>query len=334
MKFFPMFLRMAGRRAVVVGGGEQAAQKVRLLLKTEVAIDLVARDPEPELQDLAESGRISIHRDVSAEIFRDTALVFIGSGCPGADAAWHGIAKDTGALVNVVDQPHLCDATTPSIVDRDPVVVAIGTEGTAPVLGRIIKTRIEESLEPRLGDLAALAGRLRDAVAFRVARPKRRAFWRWVFSGTPRQIHARGGQAHAAQTIKAAIAAGGAPETQTEGLISVIGAGLGDADLLTLRAVQRLQEADAIFVEPGVSPDVLELARRDAERIMLATSDLDRSGSRTFGIIRAARYARAVWLTRGDAQSHRALADRACTDPNLELVPGVPSTPAELALSA
>ncbi|MEM9060958.1 MAG: NAD(P)-dependent oxidoreductase [Pseudomonadota bacterium] len=329
MKFFPMFLRMAGRRAVVVGGGEQAAQKVRLLLKTEAEIDVVARDLEPELRDLAERDRISVHTDASAEVFRDTSLVFIGSGCPGADAAWHGLAKTAGALVNVVDQPDLCDATTPSIVDRDPVVVAIGTEGTAPVLGRIVKTRVEELLEPRLGDLAALAGRLRDAVAFRVARPKRRVFWRWVFAGAPRQIHARGAEAHAAQAIKTAIERGGAPETSVDGLISIVGAGSGDPDLLTLRAVQRLQEADIIYIDPEVSSGLLELARRDAERVQLSATDLERAGERTIGVIRAGSHGRAVWLTRKPAETYRDLATDA-----VEIVPGVHDAQQELALSA
>ena len=101
---------------------------------------------------------------------------------PGSDAALHALAKEGGAVVNVVDQPDLCDAITPSIVDRDPVVVAIGTEGTAPVLARQIKTRMEELLEPRLGDLAALAGRLRDRAAMRLGPRQRRDLWRWVFN--------------------------------------------------------------------------------------------------------------------------------------------------------
>ena len=159
MKTFPMFLQMAGRRVVIVGGGEQAAQKTRLILKTEAAVEIWAPTLDPELSGLADTGRIT-HRTgpITQDSFSDTALVFIASGCPGIDMALHAVAKAGGATVNVVDQPRLCDAITPSIVDRDPVVVAIGTEGTAPVLARQIKTKLEEALEPRLGRSCGLCG--------------------------------------------------------------------------------------------------------------------------------------------------------------------------------
>ncbi len=203
---------------------------------------------------------------MTPETFADTALVFIASGCPGADASLHAIATAAGALVNVVDQPHLCDALTPSIVNRDPVVVAIGTEGTAPVLARQIKTQIEQMLDPRLGTFAALAGRLRGAVAARIPREDRRAFWAWAFQGAPFAAHKRGAEREAASLLKAAIADGG-PAHGPSGRITLVGAGPGARDLLTLRAVERLQEADVIFYDRLVDPDMLELARRDAERV-------------------------------------------------------------------
>ena len=105
--------------------------------------------------------------------------------------------SEAGAVLNVVDQPHLCDAITPSIVDRDPVVVAIGTEGTAPVLARQIKTKLEETLEPRLGDLAAFAGRMRMAAAARLAPRARRDLWRWVFNDSPRRMFTSGSEREA-----------------------------------------------------------------------------------------------------------------------------------------
>lgn len=268
MKFFPMFLKMAGRRVVIAGGGEQAAQKARLVLKTEAALTLLAPELEDELQALVDEGRAHHHPGpITAAEFADTALVFIATGCPGLDTSLHAIAKDAGAVVNVVDQPDLCDATTPSIVDRDPVVVAIGTEGTAPVLARRLKTDLETMLDPRLGSFAALAGRLRDAVARRVPQNKRRDFWRWTFKDAPWEAHKRGSERQAADLLKQAIANGGAPTSSDLGQISLVGAGPGARDLLTLRAVERLQEADIIFYDRLVDPDVLELARRDAERV-------------------------------------------------------------------
>ena len=268
MQSFPMFLRMKGRTVVIVGGGETAAQKARLMLKTEARLLLVAPTLDAELAALVAAGRAAHHAGpVGAEAFADRALVFVATGCAGADAAIHAVAKAAGAVVNVVDRPDLCDATTPSLVDRDPVVVAIGTEGTAPVLARQVKTRIEMLLSPRLGGFAALAGRMRDAVAERLPQEGRRAFWAWAFSGAPMQAHVAGDETGAATMLKDAIAARALPEGAGAGHIALVGAGPGARDLMTLRAVERLQEADVIFYDRLVDPDVLELARRDAERV-------------------------------------------------------------------
>ncbi|MEM8729691.1 MAG: siroheme synthase CysG [Pseudomonadota bacterium] len=269
MKTFPMFLRMENRRVVIVGGGEQAAQKCRLMLKTEAQIVVAWPELDPELEGLAATGRITWHRgSITQGTFDTAALVFIATGCPGSAGALHALAEAAKVPVNVVDQPELCSAITPSLVDRDPVVVAIGTEGNAPVLARQIKTSVEQMLEPRLGDFASLAGRLRTAAARSIASsPARRAFWRWAFSGEPRQLHRRGAERAAADALKAALADGGAPDAIGSGRIALIGAGPGAADLITLRAVQRMQEADIIYYDRLVDPEVLELARRDAERV-------------------------------------------------------------------
>ncbi|MEJ6392700.1 siroheme synthase CysG [Gymnodinialimonas sp. 2305UL16-5] len=268
MKSFPMFIRTTGRRVIIVGGGEQAAQKARLILKTDAQILLIWPELEPELQGLVEDGRAEWHRGtVEAALFEGAAMAFVATGCPGSDGAIHALVTAARCPVNVVDRPDLCDITTPSLVDRDPVVVAIGTEGTAPVLARQIKTQVEQMLAPNLGGLAALAGRLRGAVAQGVPRAKRRGFWRWVFDGEPRRDWTRGAERDAAKVLKAAIAAGQAPDQREDGLITLVGAGPGAKDLLTLRAVARLQEADVIFYDRLVDEEVLELARRDAERV-------------------------------------------------------------------
>ncbi len=270
MKSFPMFIRTTGRQVIIAGGGEQAAQKARLMLKTDAEIVLAAPALEDELAALVASGRARQYAGpLEVAVFQGAAMAFIATGCPAWDSALHGLAKAARCPVNVVDRPDLCDLTTPSIVDRDPVVVAIGTEGTAPVLGRDLKTRIEQMLPMNLGGLAELAGRLRASVAAGVPRARRRAFWAWVFKDSPRDAWTRGAERAAAQAIKAAIAAGGAPEAQADGAIALVGAGPGAKDLLTLRAVERLQEADVIFYDRLVDKEVLELARRDAERVFV-----------------------------------------------------------------
>jgi uroporphyrin-III C-methyltransferase/precorrin-2 dehydrogenase/sirohydrochlorin ferrochelatase len=267
MKTFPMFLQMAGRRVVIMGGGEQAAQKARLILKTEATVEIWAPAFDPELSALAASGRMTLQvGPITPVSFSGTALAFIATGCPGADMALHALAKEGGATVNVVDQPQLCDAITPSIVDRDPVVVAIGTEGTAPVLARQIKTKVEEMLEPRLGDLAALAGRLRAGASGRLGPRARRDLWRWVFNDSPRRMFTSGAEREAAKLIKSAIETGEF-DASRGGSVSLVGAGPGAKDLITLRGVQRLQEADVIYYDRLLDPEILELARRDAKRV-------------------------------------------------------------------
>lgn len=333
MKTFPMFLQMSGRRVVIAGGGEQAAQKTRLMLKTQAEIVVLAETLDDELAALVEEGRVRQQADpVTPDVFAGTALTFVATGCPATDRCLHDLAKQGGATVNVVDQPDLCDAITPSIVDRDPVVVAIGTEGTAPVLARQIKTQVEQMLEPRLGDLAALAGRLRTAAAARLAPRARRDLWRWVFGDAPRRTHARGAHRETAQMIKAAIQTGEFG-TSKEGSVALVGAGPGAKDLITLRGVQRLQEADVIYYDRLVDPEVLELARRDAERVLVGKAPGCHSWPQekiTQTVVNAARRGqRVVRLKCGDpgifARSCEEIAGLRAADIPFEIVPGVTS---------
>lgn len=266
MKYFPLFVKLADETVVIAGGGEQAAQKARLLLKTEARIVAAAPTLNPELATMAREGRIDHHADLpDAAALNGARLAFCATGCAGADAAIAALARAAGALVNAVDRPDLCDAITPAVVDRDPVVVAIGTEGAAPVLARRIKTSVERMLDPSVGDFAAFAGGLRGEVSRRLSPRNRRAFWAWVFSGPLETLWRRGDRERVALQIEAALQCG-APAA-TDGAVSLVGAGPGSADLITLRGVQRLQEADVIFYDRLVDPAVLELARRDAERV-------------------------------------------------------------------
>jgi len=263
-----MFLCVADRPVVIVGGGEQATQKCRLMLKTEARIIVAWPQLNMELERLANDGKILWHTGpINNALFDGAALIFIATGCPASAAAIHSLVKPSGAVVNVVDQPSLCTALTPSLVDRDPVVVAIGTEGTAPVLARKIKSQIEIMLEPQIGRLATLSGQLRATVAQSVPVENRRAFWRWVFEDAPRRLFAQGAEHRAIKILNSALVAGRAPKPDGRGNLCLIGAPPGSTDLLTLRALKRLQEADVIFYDSTVDTAALELARRDAERI-------------------------------------------------------------------
>lgn len=311
MRSFPLFLRTDGRRVVIVGGGEQAAQKARLIGRTTAEIELMAPALDAELTAMVAVGRARHRQAVLDPAAFDGALfAMIGTGCAGADAAAAAVARAKGLLVNVVDRPELCDVTTPALVDRDPLVIAIGTEGAAPVLARQVKSRLEAILEPRLGAFTALAGALRERVAREVPRPARRAFWAWAFR-VPRRLFTSGQEEEARAALDAAFAARGAPTDTTGPRVSLLDPGSGAPDLVTLRAVQRLQEADLILYTPAAEP-LLELARRDAERELLGD-----------GAVEAIRHALAEAGT-VVALTPDAAAIAETLGPEAELLPAVP----------
>lgn len=265
LSVFPAFHQVEGRRIVIVGGGEEAAAKVRLVAETHAAIDLFTTSPSLELQaDLnAANGRL-IDRDPTIDDFVGAALVFIGTGDEGTDRRFHAIAKAAGVPVNVVDRPDLCDFHTPAIVNRAPLAVAIGTAGVAPVLSRHVRARIETLLAPAFGDLAGLAEKLRSNVTSSIATVAgRRRFWaRFFRDGVAEKVFA-GRIAEAEAEARRDLAAG----DDHVGHVSLVGAGPGAADLLTLRAQRVLQEADVIVYDRLVPEAVVAQGRRDAERI-------------------------------------------------------------------
>lgn len=275
MKTFPMFLKMEHRHVVIIGGDEQAAQKCRLMLKTDALICVVADQLEPELDGYLRAGRITLHApDQASALFKDAALIFIATGCKGADAAWHSIAKTIAAVVNVVDYPELCDAYTPSIVDRDPVVVAIGTEGAAPVLGRQIRAQIEQMLEPRLGEFTKFCGNMREAVAQRFQSSERLRLWKWVFNA-PRQKFAQGSEREALKMVKHAVQTGELDQNSADLNVHEIVAEARAPDLISLRDFSRLQDADLILYTDPKLATVLEFARRDAARRQISDNPFE-----------------------------------------------------------
>ncbi|MDW3204359.1 MAG: NAD(P)-dependent oxidoreductase [Alphaproteobacteria bacterium] len=279
MKTFPMFIKTTGQRVAIVGNSEAAAAKLRLLLKTDAAIVLFALDLDPDLTRLVSASRVAhLTRWPDAADLSGFRMAFVATRCAGANRTFARLAAEMGALVNVVDDPDASMAYTPSIVDRDPVVIAIGTEGTAPLLGRRIKSRIETLLDIRIGRLAALAGRLRGRVAAQVARRDRRDFWAWVFDGAPGIALATGDEAGARRMIEYALDSNGRVVGEAggdgKGRVTVVATPpSGHPDLISVRAVQHLQEADEILHCTKVESTILEFARRDACRIELGLED-------------------------------------------------------------
>ncbi len=266
-RYFPIFWDTNSGTALVVGGQEDAARKVRLLLGAGARVKVVAPDTNTELDALAAEDRIDIaRRAVTEQDIAGAALVISATANDTVDEFVSTAAQVHGVKVNVVDRPGLSDFTVPSIVDRSPVLVAISTAGAAPVLGRKIRAQIEAVLSPNLGKLAQFAQSLRREVKNKIAdAAKRRSFWEGFFesSAAEQALSSDLESASRSATVLIDKAAAG----KREGRVVMVGAGPGAADLLTLRALRALQQADVIVYDALVGPEVLDLARRDALRL-------------------------------------------------------------------
>lgn len=265
MDQFPLFVTTDGRSILVVGGGEEAARKLRLVARTTAAVDVIAEAPGADLCALCVD-TVTLHRrafttdDVSGRLF-----VVSAAGSP-VDEAVAAAAQAAGVPVNVVDRPDLSTFLMPAIVDRDPVVIAIGSGGAAPVLAKSIRARIESLLPARLGALARFADSFRPAVKGTLPQAARRRFWEWVFAGPVAAAFLGGDEARARSALidrlnRAEAAADG------PGLVQLVGVGPGDPDLLTFKALRAMQEADVVLIDALVSAEILECVRRDALRI-------------------------------------------------------------------
>lgn len=263
-----MFLDMRGRTVLLAGGDEQIAQKSRLLKRTEADLVIMSETLIPELQRLVDEGAARhVAADFDAEAIASSRYIFIATEDDDLDLEVAEHARAAGAVVNMVDKPDQCDMITPALVDRDPVVVAIGTEGAAPVVAKAIKTSLEQSLSPRLGGFIEMIRHQRSLVAEQVEARARRPFWNWAIKGAPWRKWLAGEEAAAKAMITAAAKTGSPPVDEPGGLTFIE---TPDApDLLPLRAVERLQNAAVVFHSDALDEKVLELARRDADRVAL-----------------------------------------------------------------
>lgn len=267
MQHFPIFLAVAGRRIVVSGNGETVLAKLRLLLKTEARITVIGADPADGLRDLADQGRITlIPRPMQAGDAICAALFYAANDNSREDSRVAALARAEGALVNIVDNLEDSAFITPAIVDRDPVTVAIGTEGAAPVLARRIKADLEERLPASLGILARIGKGFRS-VAERLPMGRvRREFWAEYYDRAGPAAFDEGGEEALRPTLDALLDRHLAAPVRV-GRVDLVGAGPGDPDLLTLKARKALDRADVVIFDQLVSAPILELARREAVMI-------------------------------------------------------------------
>ncbi len=276
MRSFPVFLRVDGRPPLVVGGGELAGIKTRLLLKRAPLVEVSAETLDDELARLQAAGQVrQIEAEPGIDQIRSRPLVISATEDDAEDARVSAIARALGVPVNVPDRPELCSFALAAIVDRDEVTVAIGTEGLAPVLAQRLRAAFERELHPRLGSLARLAGTFRDRVAAELPEgAARRTLWDRIFGGPAGQAALDGDEEQAARLFGAEIDAAVSGDAASKGMgrVVMVGAGPGDPDLLTLKAVRALKSADIILYDGLVGEGVLEHARREAVLVPVAKS--------------------------------------------------------------
>lgn len=275
MDFFPIFMKLRGCRCVVIGGGEVALRKVVMLLKAEAMVTVVAPDLNATLVAWRDTGRI-IHLQQVFEpmLIAGAVLVIAATDNANTNRQVSEAARSRNIPVNVVDAPALCTFVVPSVVDRSPVVVAISSGGKAPVLARMLRAKLETMIPTAYGRLAGLAAEFREQVKARYATmQERRIFWENVFQGPIAERVLSGQEAAARRALGQALEGGS--NAAHHGEVYLVGGGPGDPDLLTFRALRLMQQCDVVVYDKLVSAGVLELVRRDAERIYVGKARAD-----------------------------------------------------------
>src|SRR5262245_51262509 len=308
MRFLPVFMDVTSGPVALVGASEHSVNKLRLLLAahatvrwfpghTDVADEIVQAAASPGKLE------VDVHDPLSANL--DGAIAVVSATGDERDEKISARAREAGIPVNVVDRADLSTFVFPAIVDRGDVVVAIGTSGYAPVLARRLRERIEAIVPARIGELAALMGRYRHRVAEAKLSLSPRAFWQKVVDGPIGAAVLAGRYARAEADLVRSIDSSIRDSASSTGTVFLVGAGPGDPDLLTLRALQVLQDADIVFHDELVTDAVLDRVRRDAKRVFVGK----RRGEPGIGqdeinrrMVEAARAGRkVVRLKRGDA---------------------------------
>ncbi len=268
MQYFPMFFDINDKPCLVVGGGDVAARKVALLLRAGAKVTVVSPELGEGLAAHHANQAIShLPRTFEEDDLDDRALVIAATDDKAVNRRISELCKARNLPVNVVDQPELCSFIVPSMIDRSPLQVAVSTGGAAPVLARLLRARLETMIPAAYGRLAELMDEYREVVKARISDPdRRRHFWEDVVQGAIAEMVFSGKEEAARAALRKAVdeaAASGQPR----GEVYLVGAGPGDPDLLTFRALRLLQQADVIVYDRLVSEEILDMARRDADLV-------------------------------------------------------------------
>lgn len=266
MNYFPIFANLAGRPVLVVGGGSVAARKISLLLDAGAQVRVVANQLNAELSALAAENKILwLAEEFRAEHIRTVFLIIAASSDQALNRRVFQLAESCQKPVNVVDDRDYCSFIFPSIINRNPIQIAVSSSGSAPVLARLLREKLEALLPPSLGDMAEISGRWRDAVKAKLKSvTERRRFWEKQFNGRFAALVKNQQTAQAEQELAKQL-----EQNYQGGFVSLVGAGPGDAGLLTLKGLQEIPQADVVLYDALVSDGILSLVRRDAERIFV-----------------------------------------------------------------
>lgn len=264
MDYLPLFFDLRHQWVLLVGGGAVALRKARLLSKAGARIKLVSPEAQPELVQLVEEGGGQVLAGAYSDAhLAGVVLVIAATDQPDVNRRVSSDCRARGLPVNVVDNPELCSVIMPAIVDRSPLMIGISSGGEAPVLARILRAQLESTIPAAYGRLAGFASRFRDKVKQKFSDgDQRRRFWERLLSGPVRELVLAGDTAAAEQQLLAQL-----HRDHTGGEVYLVGAGPGDPDLLTFKALRLMQQAEVVLYDRLVSEPIMELVRRDAERI-------------------------------------------------------------------
>ena len=267
MNYLPIFLDLRDRDCLVVGGSETAARKAELLLRAGARVAVVAPALHEGFDRLPHRDRLSRVADsYSPDLLDGKDAVIVVDGDDAQKREISAAARARHVPVNVADTPALCSFILPSIIDRSPIMVAVSSGGESPVLARLLRARLETLIPAAYGRLGQLASRFKDRVRAAIQPAQRRAFWEKVFLSPIAEMVFSGREAEAEKALEALLANPAAAEI-ARGEVYLVGAGPGNPDLLTFRALRLMQQADVIVHDRLVSPPILDMCRRDAERI-------------------------------------------------------------------
>ena len=283
MDHLPIFINVRQNPCLVIGGGDIALRKINLLIKAQAKVDCLSPLFCEGITNLSQSGDVNlIQKRFESDDIKDYAIIIASTDDSSVNALISKSAKEARIPVNVVDSPELSSFIMPSIVDRSPVIIAVSSAGRAPVLARIIRAKLETVIPSAYGVLAEIAGEYRQKVKDRFSKIKdRRAFWESIFSGVIAEKVFSGRINEAKDDIDKQLKRASEIEL---GEVYLVGAGPGDPDLLTFKALRLIQQADVVLYDRLVSKGVMELVRRDSELIYVGKKGGSQESTRQIDI--------------------------------------------------